>query len=627
MYEDETQWFSVPLLTYKDSTHGTDGYLRISLSTNTKDFRMFNPPSINISISQTYQKSCNLNITSVKDLVEALVEFSKANPETSPQIRRKISAKMELHILRDSSGIIFQLFSNDTDHVQVKMDFYDLSSIFHILKTHVANYYDVCKDLLLKSIDSEVRKSVLQLPNVIKGMPSQILSNNNLDRGAAVPEDVVKETEMTIENLDEFLGGEDMKNIKVAELETKKETPVKVVDSKFVNGFLNNDLRNLETILNNTNNMDEVIDKLRTEARIKPNDENFSLLPGIKDEEYISLLYVSQILVNTIERSYVDFNSPIPSTTPVLKYKVNKFDEENLELAYDLLLFSGYIRNVRRRLEDKIDDARENKSIFHLKFRCFLDPLYFSFIEKVDKNLLESIIVNRFKYYESIGVFDEYKNTLEMNNCPTINEQDIASFVNEVCEKVIGQSLFILEQHDKLMTQNNFKIGSNSNFTKEQIINEIVPLEVAEKLGKDISTIEGISDEIKNFFKEKKKVKVKKSGDPIKKVNHLFRVVNTLKKDIPEKYREEFLEWLENFKDKNFVFDDKYPYAEFGDDIIKALYVWKPEDDPKLAKSLKHYQTQIEKELMEKSYILSLESSNEEESKKEVDFESINWDM
>lgn len=627
MYEDETQWFSVPLITYKDKNFGTDGYLRISLSTNTKDFKNFNPPMINILIGQTYQKSCNLNIISAKDLVEALVEFSKAHEDTKPQIRRKISSNVELHISRNPEVIIFQIFSNETDHTQVGMDFSTLSTIFHVFKLHVSKYYNTCVGLLMTSINSNERQAISQIPGMLKGLPAQILSSNNLDSGEAdvdAPDpDKVKKTELTIENFNEFLGGEKMDNVKVNELESDKIKPIKEIDSKFVKNFLKNDLRNLETILNNTDNFEDIGSKIIQVGRY--NIDGFSLLPGISDEEIKSLTYVSQILVNTIERSYIEFDSPIPSFTPILKYKPSTFHDENLEIAYDLLLFSGYVRNIRRRLEDKIGDARENKALFHLKFRCFLDPYYFSFLEKSDRTQLSSIIINRFKYYDSIGIFDEYKNILQMHNCPGINDQDISTFVDEVCDKVVGKGLFILDQHDKLMNQNNFRIGSNSNFTKEQIINEIVPLEVAEKLGKEVTSIGGISDEVKNFFKGGRKINTEKKSTTIEKANHLERVVGTLKKDIPDRFREEFQEWIKEFKNKNFVFDDKYPYVEFGDDLIKVLYVWKPEDDPQIANSLKHFQTLIKNEVMEKQYILTLDDKKVEGD--DTTFDEINWDM
>jgi len=147
-----------------------------------------------------------------------------------------------------------------------------------------------------------------------------------------------------------------------------------------------------------------------------------------------------------------------------------------------------------------------------------------------------------------------------------------------------------------------------------------VPLEIAEVLGQDTSGIE-VSDEIKNFFKGKKETKNKVVPE---KKNHLVRVVGTLKNDIPDQYKEDFIEWIKEFDSKNFVFDNKFPYVEFGDDLIKALYVWKPEDDSRIASSLKHYQTQIENEVMEKQYILAVDENKDQS---EISLDNINWDL
>ena len=68
MYENETQWFSQTLLTYKDSQYATDGYLRLSISTNTKDFLSFNPTNLGLSISNGTTKICNMNIPEVISL-------------------------------------------------------------------------------------------------------------------------------------------------------------------------------------------------------------------------------------------------------------------------------------------------------------------------------------------------------------------------------------------------------------------------------------------------------------------------------------------------------------------------------------------------------------------------------
>lgn len=623
--EDESKWINQTLMIYKDDKYASDGFLRVSIFTNTRDYKFYNPPKFGISISnQKFQKSYNLDIIGASDLFKSLTYAFKNSDkifEDKSQIvkqDRTIQLIIDFTVAQNDDYVVrvtIKSGETDTTNILIPADVFQLFA--NILKFYVDKYCQLCSDLFIKAVDGELITLLQQLPTLIKQMPSQILPANYID-SSAPPEEAIKKTEINITNFEEMLGP-NMENIKVAELAEKKDEPIVEVESLFVDKFIKGDLRNLETILNNTSSIEELSHKMKLDMGL---GEEISMMPGITDDEMISLLYVSKLLVNTIELSWTKFESPIPSSTPILRYEAkDNVKPENIELAYDLLLMSGYIRSVRRRLEDKIADANENKSLFHLKFRCYVDPFYFSFLEKSDKTKLTSIIVNRFRYFNSLGVFDEYKNTLTMHNCADITEQDIAVYINEVGEKVIGKSLFILDQHDKLMVENNFKIGSKSNFNKEQIINEIVPLEIAEKVGQDTSSIE-VSDEVKSFFKSKRKVK--KVTEKSKK-NHLARVVGTLKSDIPDKYKEDFLKWVEELDSKNFVFDKKFPYQEFGDDLIKALYVWKPEDDPRIGSSLKYYQTKIESEVMEKEYILAMGDVKEEKTPG-IDFGDINWE-
>jgi len=69
MYDrDNTKWFSQTLLNYKDKIYGTDGYLQISISTNTTDYKYFNPPLLNFSITNNHKKSYNINFQNAQDL-------------------------------------------------------------------------------------------------------------------------------------------------------------------------------------------------------------------------------------------------------------------------------------------------------------------------------------------------------------------------------------------------------------------------------------------------------------------------------------------------------------------------------------------------------------------------------
>jgi len=252
-----------------------------------------------------------------------------------------------------------------------------------------------------------------------------------------------------------------------------------------------------------------------------------------------------------------------------------------------------------------------NKALFHIQLRSFTDVFIFSFIGKDQTTNLESVISNRYAYFDSIGVFDKYKEAIEHMKCPKIKPHDIVSAVNEAVTKVIGKSPNVNALH--LKANGNFRVPSKNNFSLEQIINEIIPLEVAEKIGKDIKNAEvleeinkntPISDEILNFFnKGKTKVTVKKESAFS---NNLHRVVNFYSKEVPDQYKDDFMKHVAAFTDAKYdLTTTEFPLDEFGEDVIRALYLWDPIGDPKVKTSYSYYQKKISQELMEKDLILA----------------------
>jgi hypothetical protein len=614
MYEEDIKWINQGVLHFKDERFETDGQLRLTISTSTKDYKNFSYPKLNFTIQNQYQRSFTFDIIQATDLLTSLkhafngVDLFKENSQI---VKQKMTTQfiMEFSYTRDKEKVVKIIIKHgDSDFTKVIVPVEIFQLVANTTKYFVDKYYDICMRQYSAALQGETTEVLQQLPSLIKQIPSHIMPGNYMDSSAPA-EETIKETEMTIADLDDFLGA-DMKNVEVPELKMEKKESLTEVKSPFVEKFIKGDLRNLETILNNTSGYEEIGDKMAADLKMDV------MLPGMTEEEDKSLTYISKLLISMFELRWLKFETTIPNSIPILRYRAKDFDEKHMELAYDLLLFSGYIRTVRRRLEDKISDANENKSLFHMKFRCYLDPYYFSFLEKTDRTKLSSIIINRFKYFDSIGVFKEYKNTLEMHGCSDITVQDISSYIGEVSEKAFAKTP-IVELHDNLKKQNNFRIGANSNFNKEQIINEIIPLEIAEMMGQDTPNIE-ISDDVKKLFKGEAKVEKK-----VEKKNHLLRVVKTLENDIPEAHREEFLKFIESYADRNFDFDGAFPYQEFGEDLIKALYVWKPDENQRIKNSLKFYQTQIEDEIMEKEHILAIDDKKEE---KEIEID-IDWDV
>lgn len=623
MYNNSKKWFSQTLLYYEDILYQTDGKLRIGISTNTSDDINFNPPQFNISVSHNFQKSCNLNITQAMDLLNVFKVVLKEQHFNNEEILRKIHKNIELSIifkLDQNNNQVVQIIirSNSTDFTKIIVPSDVFSTIAHRLKSFVNDYDQLCYQLLMKNIDNEYRQIITQIPGLIRGISSQIIPVENPDSGASESQ-VVRQApaEQTINDLDKFLG-ENLENIVVPELESsyvKEEKPTfHEVKSDFVEKVLGGNLLNLENILVGVDSSPSPVMDLNTEF-ISYIGKDISYLPGVSESDLKSLAYISKLLCSLITQSYVKFESPIPTSTPILKYKVNEFTDENLELSYDLLLFFAFTRAIRNRLSDKHTDFIINKSRFYLQLRCYLDVFCFSFLEKADKNQLRSIITNRYKYYDSIGVFDVYKELLVKNNCVEVKYYDIDIFVTEAADKVIGKTMNIDEQQMSLVQSNSFRLPSNNNFTLEQIINEIVPLELDEKMGIDISN-KDVSKEIMNWFTSDKPKVTKITKE---KTSNIVRFATHYRNEIPEQHRDEFLVWLKTVADVDFKIDDcKFPLKEFGDNIIKGLYIWKPEDDIKLNNSYKYFWTKFEDCMLDKSHIFAIGETTENE-------QSVEW--
>ena len=644
MYDNSnTQWFSQTLMTYKDKAYATNGYMRVSLSTNTEDFKFFNPPTINISISNNYQKSINLNIQNARDLLRAFKTILAQLNGDELNLQRKYQKDTVIHFTfkvdpnNDTRIVIIEIRNNESDFTKIVIP---LESVFEsfaaCIREFTENYMNICSNLFIQSIQSESVKIIQNLPNLVKGISSQIVSQIPADdeisdsRAPEVETETVDQTAATIDDLDKFLG-EDMGNIDVPEIEQVATETEKLteVDSLFVKHYLDGDLKNLETSVSNyfmtpaplLTMAEDIKKKLKNEI----DDETFTMLPGINDDDLKSLVYISKLSPSILYQNYINTSAPIPASVPVLRYKTTGHSSYNMDIAYDLFLFNLYIRTARRRLENKIEDAIENKALFNIQLRSFSDPFVFSFIETSNKSELSSIIMTRYKYYESIGVFDHYKELLEKSKCPDIVESDIISVVDEAIEKVVGKSPFIDKFHGNMEEMNGLRLTAKNTYNLEQIINEILPLEIAEKTGKDLNDnafIENmkhehpISDEILNLFRQKKKsVKSKKPRKTeIKQTSNLERLIRTQFIDeVPEQYRDDFMKSLLELGDKKFdLTNTEFPIDEFGDNVVKSLYLWDPENDPVISKNYKQFFLKVEQELMERDLIIAKIKATEE---------------
>jgi hypothetical protein len=605
MYNDqeETYWFNHVLLAHFDKQFQTNSYLRLSISISTNNFLVFGQPFLNIQISNSVddaRRSYSLSIQNCTDLVKAfkqIIDNSEQSFLDRAQIIRKYNLDKSIIFTffnKDDTNeklVKFQIFHNESNFGAIIIEY----SLFQLLAIQIRSFVtdyikiggDIRRDFIssrLLQINDKLLKDIRNLPNQLLELP--VVNTQPVTDSSKIP--------TTIENqLDDYIGGKDMSNIKDITLDTNDvdkpiQEKLQEVESKFVDIVLKRDVKNLENFLNSISNtsinpLESIINEFQSL------DSDMVLLPGISDKDMKSLVYLSKLFYATHYQNYLENNVSIPLTTSILKYDTNDIEvkPENMELAYDLLTIMGYLKCFRNKIETKESDVYINKSLIYLSFRCFIDVFIFSFLTKklVRTDVLLSKINSRFKYFNSIGVFDSFKKELENNSFPEVSETEISIFVQQVIEGPIESSPSVDIFHKNSVKQ--LTVPPDNDFTIEQIINDIIPKEVNEKLGNAVSSVE---------TKNEKSVPKQTTS---KSKSNLLKYISSI-----DSRDEIYIDICKD--DKNFDFNNlTTPLEEIDENVIKALYLWNPENDIKVKQNYNYFVSKISDELMTKDLIIA----------------------
>jgi len=633
MYEDqESFWFNQTYLSYHDKQYQTNSFMRISHSISTTDFYNFNAVRLSIGITTDGRiRNCSLSYENIIDLYKTIKEIM--NNETkyfdnNIQVDKRYKAD---HLLifkfqkaSASSGervVTIRIYRNDSDFGDIIVPFQIFEVVAFIIKTSVENYFSINAGLRRDLLLAESLKSHKNMVGGIRNMPNQILNIPKIQEENIEPSEIKENIpEDNISELDKFIGGPGLENIKDIEVPdidknmkyAEKYENIQEFKGNFVEKVLLNDLHELERILELSTTSEQRNPFITIYNKF--NNKEFSLLPGILDKDFKSVTYLSKLFYMTHFRNNIENGISIPVTFFDMKYKpeLDKVRPENLEMAFDLLLFIGYIREVRNRLESKIKDAITNKSIMYLGLRCFCDIFTLSFLDDVPD--LGSAVVSRFRTYNKRGVFNFYTKLLKDNGSDEVSEFDITSFVEQIREKIIGKTVFVDQLQDGLSKIKDIRLPSENQFNLEQIINEIVPLEVKEKIGTlDENDFSGRTPEIVKLFEIKKKIKKEK-------VSNLVRFIKGFENEIPEGLKNIIRSFVDKNENSNCKLKEISDYiSELGENIVKALYVWNPENDIQVKQNFSYFCNKVNGETMgKKEIIITLDKSSSDDKESDL---------
>jgi len=626
---EESSWFNQTCLSYSDKIYQTKSFLRVNHSISTMDFCVFNPAHLNISITSDGKlRTSSINYENSIDLLETLKEVMNNNEmffNTNTQIDKRYKADQLLVFkfqkASASSGekvVTIQIYRNESDFGEIIISFQLFRVVAFIVKSFVENYVVITSNLRRDMLLTETLRVNRQLANDIRNFPNQLISipgtvETTLDSNES------SESENMSDMLDKFIGKdlENIEDIKIPDINKSVEyaethNNIEEVHNDFVNRVLLNDLQELEKILELATTSDQGNPFITIYNKFSNN--KFPLLPGVSEKDLKSISYLSKLFYMTHFRNNIENAIGIPVSFFDLKYRPSrdKIKVENINLAYDLLLFIGYIREVRNRLESKISDSITNKAIMYLGLRCFCDVFTFSFLDDVKD--LTTTITSHFDSYNQTKIFDYYKGILKDNNCSQVTKGDIQIFVEQISERVIGKTILVDQLHDELFNSGDVKIPSENPFSTEQIINEIIPLEVNEKLGFFAEhELERKDPEIMKLFEKKEEENGKKKEEK-EKISNLVRIVLELENEIPPSMSKEVWDFVKKYENRNCDLREiSSILSDLGENIIKAFYLWNPDNDEKLKQNYSYFYNKVKKETMGKNdIIVTINESSED---------------
>ena len=660
-------YFNQNLIYHKDILYNSGGSLEISINNHTVDYKTFAPPSLRISVigENNLRRICTLNypdsvdlFSSIKDVlsnIENIYSTGRSNVILKKYQFDK-SLKFEF-VLIQSSGervVIISVTHSLSDFAKVIIPYCVFSAFaIGILKYYINDFVNIAFTFSNRSLITEMLEHNKQTVNLLRGLPGSLVEvqsfGNNPSSVTGVsayigeyykkygeyPETLPSEeeinksnqTEKTLEDFDTFLGP-NMENIKVLDFESKAITEEKPknleIKSLLIPKTLTNNLSVLESMLNaSITKPDSLICMLEGFRRSMNLGSDFSFLPGISKNDLKSLLYISKRSHDLFINLYLVKNVSIPSGFQILKYDPpkDKISPINLQLAYDLLLIFGFIKIYRSRMESRDADANKNGSIFYLRLRSFLDPLVYSFLDEKQGNLISNNLVTFFEVYNEKGFFNEYQSKLEDNGFQKITVNDIKTFCNELTTKVFSKdilSINIGQKHKDLYEAQYVRINSDNNLTIEQIINELIPLEVLEKCGSENPDVfdkylNSVSEEVRNIFIKKEEVPEKKGTE-----SNILKTVKFFNNEIPSKRKDDMLTYLTGISLNEIDFS-KFEAEEFGENIIKAFYIWNESENKKEAYT--EFRSKLENCLLTKDLIITKYKSGIDNK------DDIPWDL
>ena len=656
---DEVMWVNQGLMSYKDKRYHSDGYFELNVSSTTKDYINFSQPRLSLVIdNEGKRRIASLSISNVLELLNSFNEVSKnisevyKNPQSGDITKRFNKNKdliFEYRVEQNTKEplVVIKISFGYSDEGKVIVPYsLEYMVIGKLLRSFYENYSNWCVNLPMRYLTGQqLLESKLQT-TLIKTLPSQIIPVETtlevrpevsaskmatpIKNHAQALSDEIKKTggfdnvlvkpssevqlEVSMEEFDSFVKTEEDKvvipELESIKVETDEKPKTQEFKSNFIDKILKGDIKEYENLMSASLSTDNPLEAiLKTIDPDYSTNNNMALLPSLSDNDLKSALYISNVFFKTYFHSLVNNGDCLPVSVGFIKYKPAQFFDDNKELAYDICMINCYLKSYRSRRENTNPDNYTNGALTYFISRCYLDIVTYSFLEG-NKDIIKNCIVSRFNYFKEKGFFNYFDELLKDNNCTEISGYEIEEMLEFILSAIPNEP-DISEVHITTYENGSFKAPPKNKFTIEQILNDVVNTEVKFKYGKKIEELTENPDIIELFKKSRKKKSKPKEEKSMsldkEKVNqetNLLRWIKFKINEVPEKTQKKFMKHIEELGyDSDYAFsNNSFQEDEFGENIVKGLYVWNSSPEKKMKYT--EFAVQIE-ECISKDLILS----------------------
>jgi len=595
-YQDEKVWYEQELLSYSEISESRN--LHISVSINCTEKYGFSSPRLSIVIyNPNLRLMFSLSLFDIESLIRKINESYEGRkrgniPLDAPMVYQMNGKKKIRVVYAEDNQTVSLTLCDGLKEAFIFMPTKRLYDISNMLVRFTQDYPSLCSNFLQIRILRDMQKifndQFVKQQLILDRLTEHL---EQLEVGQPIDSNISsKFGEYVKDNIDNMKLDIPKPVDGMPDLETGKKRVERIdnIDNSFSKCILKGDISYLEKLnafLSTSNNplftLLGALDKklLIYDSTTKELDKIQKFLPGIKDEDLKYILYCSRIsffkYMNYLTANKNNIQVPIIT---VWHYQGKNAKKFNMELAYELTAIICYLKIVRDTLSQLTTDQVENKTLVYTQTRFFLDMLAFSDYMGSNPESLCNIVLERYKNLKKCGVFKVYDELVKKHTGKEIDEKQVLMIISKILPPFTksGYKPWI-DRPDKC--SGNFKLTKEqiSNFTYEQITNKIVRIEIGDLKNEKLEDCES---EILSLY-----------GLTVSPGNetNLGRFLRNHDKQIPQELKDEFLTIINTeFKDKSYDFKkykNKFKLQEFGDDILIALYFWKPQD-PETGKNL-----------------------------------------